>query len=150
MVNVSHVVQRLSKIRRDTAGRTLLLGALVTLFIALSFAQSSSTTPSDQISVEGTVSNESGQPVGGATVQLENKDRSIPAEMQTKADGTFLLTVGRAGAYTLRTQKKGFQTSVDDSLKLSIGERKRVNLTLKPLTANASGTKRSETGRVVP
>lgn len=140
MVKRSHKMWLLSTSRRRKFGRALvLLGAAVIWFIATATAQSSAPQPSGRPSIEGTVRNVMRKPVAGATVDLESKEQSILAKTQTKSDGTFLLSVDRAGAYTLRVRKPGFQTAVDDSLTLSAGERKRVELTLKPLGTNTEG-----------
>lgn len=140
MVNAHHKTRLLSTSRRCEVGRSLVvLGVALSCFIAVSFAQSASSKAAHPISVEGTVKNSAGELVAGAIVRLEDRDRLLLAEAHTKADGTFLIAVSGAGSYVLRAQKSGFQPVVEESMTLAAGERKRVNLTLKPLSTNTAG-----------
>jgi tetratricopeptide (TPR) repeat protein len=144
MVNCTHESRPLPESKSGRSGRALvLLGVLVSLSSATAFARGPSPQQSDAIALEGTVRNSAGEPVAGASMLLEEKGQSIPAETKTNADGTFVLFFRRSGIYTLRAEKSGFRNAVTDSLVLSAGERKHVNVTLEALGAanrNFSGT----------
>jgi tetratricopeptide (TPR) repeat protein len=115
------------------------LVALAALLMSLSGPRASAQTPSlpqrDAITVEGTVRNSAGEPVPDATVLLEGKDHSHPAEMKTKADGTFVFSVFDTGIYTLRAEKPGWRNRVSSSLLISAGEKKHIDLVLESLAA---------------
>lgn len=109
----------------------MLLGVLVSLSTATSFAQGTSSQQSDAIAIQGTVRNSAGEPVAGVSVILEEKERTSPAATRTNADGAFTFSLGHPGIYTLRAQKPGFRIAVTDPLALSAGEQKHVNVTLE-------------------
>jgi tetratricopeptide (TPR) repeat protein len=116
---------------------------LVSLSAAADFAQNRSSRQSDAIMVEGTVRNPSGEPVSGASVFLEEQGNATPVETKTHADGTFVLSAGHAGAYTVRAEKSGWRAAVADSLVLSPGDKKHLDLvlnTLRPATPGSSGS----------
>ena len=109
--------------------------ALVSLSAATPVAQTSQQR--DAITVEGTVRSSAGAPVAGASVWLEERGQgqSKAVETKTNPDGSFVFSPGRAGTYTVWAEKSGLRSRVTDSLVLSAGEKRRVDLIL----ANAPG-----------
>ncbi len=53
----------------------------------------------DPILVSGTVRTASGEPVAGATVSLDEQTSAAHVETKTNSDGTFVLSLDRAGTY---------------------------------------------------
>jgi tetratricopeptide (TPR) repeat protein len=86
---------------------------------------------SDNVTIEGTIRDTAGKPVADATVILEEKHSTSLFLAKTNADGNFVFTVGQAGTFTVVARKTGFNDSVADSLVLSLGEKKRVDLVLQ-------------------
>src|SRR5260370_41199861 len=75
----------------------LMFIVLTTLLLSLSGPRAGAQNPSpfqrDATTVEGTVRNSAGEPVADATVQLEGKDHTKSAEMMSRVDGAFVITV---------------------------------------------------------
>ncbi|MGB8473393.1 MAG: tetratricopeptide repeat protein [Candidatus Acidiferrum sp.] len=81
-------------------------------------------------SIKGTVRDSSGAPIAGATMLLEEKGNSNIVKAKTNAEGTYVLTTDHAGTYTVRAVKSGWIDTVADSIVLSPGDKKRVDLVL--------------------
>jgi len=81
--------------------------------------------------VQGTVRDTAGNPVALAIVFLEEKGSSTKVETRTNAAGAFMLPVEHAGTYVVRVAKPGWRDASIDSLVLSLGERKHVDLVLQ-------------------
>src|SRR5216683_5731121 len=113
------------------SARTMCVVALMSFSCAVAFAQSPPPQQSDVSSIEGTVRSSKGEPVGGASVFLEDKGESAVAETKTKTDGSFLFSAVRRGAYALRAEKSGVRSAAVASVVLSEGERKRVDMVLE-------------------
>ena len=92
--------------------------------------QNLSARQSDNVTIEGTIRDSAGKPVADATVILEEKHNAKKFEVKTTADGNFVFTIGQAGTFTVVAKKTGFSDSVANSLVLSLGEKKRVDLVL--------------------
>ena len=89
--------------------------------------------------IEGMVRNSAGEPIGSASVVLEQKDQPKPTETTTNTDGAFVFTPEHPGIFKITAKKSGFRDAVVDGLALSPGEKKRVNLVLEnPGTAQSS------------
>src|SRR5260370_24212673 len=113
------------------SARTMCVVALMSFSCAVAFAQSPPPQQSDVSSIEGTVRSSKGEPVGGASVFLEDKGESAVAETKTKTDGSFLFSAVRRGVYALRAEKSGVRSAAVASIVLSEGERKRVAIVLE-------------------
>ena len=107
------------------------MAATLSFSSAVAFEQNSSRQESGAGTVEGTVRNAAGEPVAGATVLLEEKGNSTPIETKTNAEGSFVLSVGHGGTYTVRAGKSGWLDAVADALVLSPGDKKHVDLVLR-------------------
>jgi len=104
---------------------------LLSFSSAAAFEQNSSPQVAGAVTVEGTIRDSAGKPIAGATVLLEEKSHSANVQTKTMADGTFILSSGHAGTYTVRAGKTGFSDAVADSLVLSMGDKKHVDLVLQ-------------------
>jgi tetratricopeptide (TPR) repeat protein len=122
----------LSRSLREPIG--LPAGVLVFALVLLSWPGSmlSAQGSPDAIVVTGTVHTLAGDPVGGASVLLEEKGSSKPIETKTSADGTFAASLDRAGTYTVRAQKAGLSGSSKGPLVLSAGDKRHLDLVLAP------------------
>jgi tetratricopeptide (TPR) repeat protein len=106
---------------------------LVSSSNAIAFEQDTLPQFSDPATVQGTVRDAAGKPVTAATVLLEEKGSSKKVETRTDAAGTFVFSAEHAGTYKVRAKKSGWRDAVMDSLVLSLGDRKRVDLVLLTL-----------------
>jgi tetratricopeptide (TPR) repeat protein len=108
----------------------VLVATLMSFSSAVAFEQNPSPRSPDTLTIEGTIRNASGEPIAGATVLLQEKGDSTKVETKTDATGAFVLAAGHAGTYAVRAGKSGWRDAVVDSLILSLGDRKHVDLVL--------------------
>src|SRR2546429_3198075 len=114
------------------------VGVLLGIFSGVVWAQSASLPQGEANIVEGTVRSSAGKLLKGASVLLEEKERSNSLETKTKADGSFVFSGVRPGVYTLRVKISGWCEGVSNPLVLIAGDKKRVDLVLE-LTADHPG-----------
>src|SRR6266566_1588982 len=115
------------------------VGVLLGIFSGVVCAQSASLPQGEANIVEGTVRSSAGKLLKGASVLLEEKERSNSLETKTKADGSFVFSGVSPGVYTLRAKISGWCEGVSNPLVLSAGDKKRVDLVLESLTADHPG-----------
>jgi tetratricopeptide (TPR) repeat protein len=102
--------------------------------------------PAKMVTVHGSVRNAGGEPEAGATVSLEDEKHSVQAQVTTKDDGTFKLTVERAGTYSVRAEKTGWTGDQSDPIHLAAGETKRVDLVMEN-SGQAPFSSKSDAGK---
>jgi hypothetical protein len=90
------------------------------------WAQSTSTG-----TVAGTVSDQSGAVVGGATVTLTDKATSIPRTAATNEAGRYIFSNAPPGAYDLSISKQGFATMKAPDVSVKVGTVTTLNATLQ-------------------
>ena len=78
----------------------------------------------------GTVVDQVGAAVPGATVTVTAVATNRPRTTVTGEDGYYLFTGLRPGEYTLRTELSGFRTLTREGVRLATGEAVRVDLAL--------------------
>jgi hypothetical protein len=106
--------------------RVLLTGLLVAVCAAPALAQF------DTATVVGTVKDNTGGVVPGATVTLTNLDTGVATVRVTEANGNFEFMTVRIGRYKVAAELQGFATAVADHVQVTVGSRQRVDLQLKP------------------
>jgi tetratricopeptide (TPR) repeat protein len=138
-------VRRFSGRTRNRGG--VLLGVATVALMSSSNAAALKQDPLPQLSyvatVQGTIRDAAGMPVALATVCLEEKGSPKKVETKTNAAGDFVLSAGHAGTYTVRAQKAGWSDAVEESLVLSIGDRKHIDLvllTFQPMNPDSSAS----------
>src|SRR2546429_8175479 len=115
------------------------VGVPLGIFSGVVCAQSASLPQGEANIVEGTVRSSAGKLLKGASVLLEEKERSNSLETKTKADGSFVFSGVSPGVYTLRAKISGWCEGVSHPLVLNAGDKKRVELVLESLTADHPG-----------
>lgn len=78
--------------------------------------------------IQGTVVDETGAVVSGASVEARNLDTNFVKNLNTDADGRFVFLLLPTGRYTLTIYKPGFATLVQENLTLTVGQ--AISLTL--------------------
>jgi hypothetical protein len=81
--------------------------------------------------IQGTVSDQSGALVPGATVEARNLDTNVARTLTTAADGRFVFLQLVPGRYRLTVSLQGFATHVQDDITLTVGQSITVNPALK-------------------
>jgi len=109
--------------------KSLLARALVLALTlpAAAFAQSQATTGV----IEGTVRDESGASIPGATVAFRNTATNFERTAESDADGRFRGLLLPLGPYRVTVTKSGFGTHVRDGLELQVGQSINLAVTMK-------------------
>ena len=81
--------------------------------------------------IQGTVSDEQGAAVPGATVEARNVSNNFSRMFQTDADGRFTLLSMPPGVYVVSVTKTGFAKLNQENVQLTVGRLVSLNLTLK-------------------
>jgi hypothetical protein len=80
----------------------------------------------------GTVTDQSGAVVSGASVKIHNVATGLDRTTQTSADGSYTVTELPIGAYNVTVTQSGFQTSVTNNVPVDVAGERRVDVALKP------------------
>ncbi len=80
----------------------------------------------------GTVTDQSGAVVSGATVKVKNANTGLERTTVTTASGDYVVTELPIGTYAVTVSQTGFQTSVTTSVSVDVAAERRVDVALKP------------------
>lgn len=105
------------------------------LFISVARAQSEA----GSASLEGTVKDQNGAVIQGATVVVKNSETNLERTVTTDANGSFTVNVLPVGNYEIRTESAGFAGASAKAV-LTVGETTPVEIVLAPQGANAQVT----------
>ena len=86
----------------------------------------------DTATVVGTVRDNTGGVVPGATVTLTNLDTGIAATRVSDENGSYEFITVRVGRYKVTAELQGFSTALADNVQVTVGARQRVELQLTP------------------
>ena len=86
----------------------------------------------DTGTILGTVKDESGGVLPGATVTITHEGQGFTLTSVTRADGTYIFTPIRTGAYTVEVEFPGFRKGVRRGITVAIQDRPSVDFTLQP------------------
>jgi Carboxypeptidase regulatory-like domain/TonB dependent receptor len=110
-------------------GRNL---SILAAFVALLVAAAPLRAQVDAGAVLGTVSDQTGAVVAGASVTLTNEGTSASLTVETGSDGTFKFSPVKIGSYKLDVSLKGFEPITAKGIVVNIGANVVQNFTLKP------------------
>ncbi|WP_338787246.1 PQQ-binding-like beta-propeller repeat protein [Metabacillus sp. FJAT-53654] len=98
----------------------------------------------EQSRIQGRVTDaETNQPVEGVLVEALDEDNKVIASSTTNQEGKYLFAIQKPGHYKVQTSRLSYENALIDT-EISAGETKSLDLSLKPVTVNAS------TGKVLP
>ena len=80
----------------------------------------------------GTVTDQSGGVIAGATVTVIDTQRGVSRTLTTDEAGEYNAPTLIPGTYTVRVEAKGFKTIERQNVVLEVGKEVRVDLTLQP------------------
>jgi tetratricopeptide (TPR) repeat protein len=142
--SVAKLLQRLRRFLGRGANRTGVLRvaafSILSFSSAVAFEQNPSSQEASVVTVEGIIRDTAGQPLAGVTVLLEEKGNSAILETKTSADGSFVVTSGHAGTFTVRARKAGCSDAIADALALSVGDKRHLDLVLRPAIKVSPGS----------
>src|SRR2546421_5374382 len=82
--------------------------------------------------IMGTVTDQSGGVVSGATVTVIDTDRGVTKTLVTNDAGEYNAPTLNPGTYKVRVEAKGFKTIERQNVVLEVGKEVRVDLTVQP------------------
>ncbi len=86
----------------------------------------------DTGTILGTVKDQSGGVLPGATVTITHEGQGFTLTTVTREDGTFIITPVRTGAYTVRVEFPGFRNTERRTIGVSIQQNAVVDFALEP------------------
>jgi hypothetical protein len=103
--------------------------------LAFTLALLPSATASAQVdtgTILGTVKDQSGGVLPGATVTITHEGQALTLSTVTRQDGTYIFTPIRTGAYSLDVEFPGFKKAVRRGVNVSVQQQAVVDFTLEP------------------
>ena len=77
-----------------------------------------------QAELRGTVTDESGGVLPGATVNATHVDTGVTRSTVTSAAGTYIMPALPIGGYTIKAELSGFGTYSKEGVRLGVGDRR--------------------------
>src|SRR5579872_2929662 len=118
-------------------GRTIaaaLLATLTLLFSGLAVAQSTAGR------ILGTLTDQSGAAVAGATVVVTDLQRGMSRTVTTDESGTYAVPDLQPGNYKIRVETKGFKTVERPNIQIEVASDVRADFALQPGQVNETVT----------
>ncbi len=85
--------------------------------------------------ITGSVSDQNGAAIPGATVIIKNVETNIASTLRTNEDGSYTVPFLLPGKYTVSATGDGFKTSVRESIELKVDDRLTIDFKLEIGTA---------------
>ena len=85
----------------------------------------------DTGTLSGTIKDESGGVLPGATVTITHEGQALTLTTVTRQDGTYIFTPIRTGDYSIEVDFPGFRKGIRRGLAVGIGENVRIDFTLQ-------------------
>ena len=109
---------------KKLAFSSLMLPLLLLVFAASAFSQTTA-------SIQGTVSDQSGAAVVGATVTVKSTSLAIERSTQTGSTGSYEIPALPPGVYSVQVKQTGFETQLAKSVTLEVSKNLVQNFGLK-------------------
>jgi hypothetical protein len=103
---------------------------LLPVALFLSFAVPAAFCQALSGTIVGTITDESGAAIAGASVTLRNTDTGFNRVVSTNPSGQYVAATIPTGSYTIAVEKTGFGKLLREGLQLSAADTATVNLTL--------------------
>src|SRR5258708_16257992 len=121
------------RLRRPS--RTFFLFALVErgmmVWVLSTITQARAFGQIDRAVLEGTVTDQSGAAIGGASVKILSVDTAITQEQRTNAHGYYHAPGLAVGRYTLTVTSAGFKTKIIEDVILQVGQTRTLDAQLR-------------------
>ena len=86
---------------------------------------------SQSVQISGIVRDSSGFIIPGAMVTLTKEDTGVRHVSASNGEGYYAIPAAQPGVYKIRVSRIGFQTAIRMGVKLDVGERARIDFTLR-------------------
>src|ERR1700693_82664 len=104
--------------------------SLLLLILATTLMPSLVMAQIDRSEIDGTVKDQSGAVIDGASVSVTQADTGLRREVSTNHDGIYNVPSLSPGTYTLTFAKDGFQKTVFEDVLQTAGQTRTLNATL--------------------
>ena len=111
--------------------RLLSLAVLCSLSIALLFVSQASWAQEVTATIAGTITDQSGAPIKGATVIATDADRGTVFSTTTNDSGSYNRTRLPVGSYSVKVSASGFDTAVHPRFTVVLNQTARVDVQMK-------------------
>ena len=111
----------------------------VVLSCSLMFGQSNG-------SLSGTVSDNTGSVISGASVKISSQGTGLEREVKTDDSGHYLAPLLPVALYTIRVEATGFQTTEQKDVRLQVDEQREVNFSVKPASVSVDSRGHGDRG----
>nr|MBA3785783.1 carboxypeptidase regulatory-like domain-containing protein [Acidobacteriota bacterium] len=122
----------------------ILFAVLISAFLGRSINAQSGTT-----SVGGTVFDQQGKVVFGATVTLTNAEKGFTRTATTGDNGTFIFPVIQPGSYRLEVEMSGFKKFINNKVRASVDTPTEISAVLEVGNVNEVVNVRSDTAEAL-
>jgi len=108
------------------------LTQVVSAIVALCVLPSFLLAQVNQARLIGTVTDQSGGVIAGATVTVTDVQKNVSRTLTTDSAGEYVAPNLDPGTYAVRVESRGFKTFTRDGMQLGVGQDARVDFTLQP------------------
>lgn len=108
------------------------LGTMLVCVVALMFASNASAQFLDQGALTGTVQDNTGAAIPGASVIIQDPDTGFKLTTTADKSGVYNFSPIKIGNYTVTSSSPGFETTIQKNIRVSIGQRVNFSPKLKP------------------
>jgi hypothetical protein len=115
----------------QNASTSLFKSSLVLLLFAIAPALARAQTQITTGIIQGTVQDEQGATVSGASVEVRNLDTNLTKTLSSDENGRFVFLQLPPGRYTLSVSKQGFATLKQEEFALTVGQAANLDLKMK-------------------
>ena len=126
MDSVRILYSKLLRVTAARAVRALLLSAAIFLICVPLFSQG------NQGRITGTITDQTGGAISGATVTVKDVQRGISRDLTTGDTGEYNAPNLLPGTYSVRSEAKGFKAVERQNILIEVGKEVRVDLSLQP------------------
>ena len=125
------------------------LTEVVSAIVALCVLPSFLLAQVNQARLLGTVTDQSGGVIAGATVTVTDVQKNLSRTLTTDSAGEYVAPDLDPDTYTLRVESRGFRTFTRGGMQLAVGQEARVDVTLHPGEQTQTVTTVAEALRLV-
>jgi hypothetical protein len=137
------------RLQLSFGARLTRLTEVVTAIVALCVLPSFLLAQVNQARLLGTVTDQSGGVIAGATVTVTDVQKNLSRTLTTDSAGEYVAPDLDPDTYTLRVESRGFRTFTRGGMQLAVGQEARVDVTLHPGEQTQTVTTVAEALRLV-